>query len=36
LLGMKERVQMVNGELSIKSQPGRGTTVQLIVVEKEQ
>jgi signal transduction histidine kinase len=36
LLGMKERVQMVNGELNIKSQPGSGTTVQLIVVEKEQ
>jgi signal transduction histidine kinase len=33
---MKERVQMVNGELNIKSQPGSGTTVQLIVVEKEQ
>ncbi|MCX6011993.1 MAG: sensor histidine kinase [Chloroflexi bacterium] len=31
LLGMKERVEFVNGELSITSQPGHGTTVQLTV-----
>jgi signal transduction histidine kinase len=31
LLGMEERVQFVNGELKIKSQPGAGTTVQLTI-----
>jgi signal transduction histidine kinase len=27
LTSMKERMKLVNGELSIESQPGRGTTV---------
>jgi signal transduction histidine kinase len=31
LLGMKERVDFVKGELNITSQPGAGTTVQLTV-----
>jgi two-component system sensor histidine kinase DegS len=31
LLGMKERVQFVKGELHITSRPGKGTTVQLTV-----
>jgi signal transduction histidine kinase len=31
LLGMKERVDFVKGELNIKSHPGAGTTVELIV-----
>jgi signal transduction histidine kinase len=31
LLGMKERVQVVNGKLEIKSQPGAGTRVKLIL-----
>ena len=29
LLGMRERAQLVDGEISIKSHPGRGTTVTL-------
>ena len=31
LLGMKERVKFVKGELNITSQPGNGTTVQLTI-----
>ena len=31
LLGMQERVKVVNGQLNITSQPGRGTTVQLTI-----
>ncbi len=31
LLGMKERVQVVNGKLEITSKPGNGTTVKLIL-----
>jgi two-component system, NarL family, sensor histidine kinase DegS len=31
LISMKERLQMVNGESSIKSAPGSGTTVQALV-----
>ena len=27
LVGMRERVQMLGGQLSIDSQPGRGTTI---------
>jgi PAS domain S-box-containing protein len=27
LISMKERLQLVNGELSVKSEPGRGTTI---------
>jgi signal transduction histidine kinase len=27
LIGMKERVEMVGGQLSIESAPGKGTTV---------
>jgi signal transduction histidine kinase len=28
LIGMRERVEMVGGTLSIESEPGRGTTVR--------
>jgi hypothetical protein len=28
LLGMRERVEMVSGKLTIKSPPGKGTTIQ--------
>jgi len=28
LLGMKERLEMVNGNLTIESSPGKGTTIQ--------
>lgn len=31
LISMRERVQMVNGQFSIKSQPGRGTTIKVRV-----
>lgn len=31
LLGMRERVELVNGDLSITSQPGHGTTVRLTI-----
>jgi len=31
LLGMQERVRLVNGQFSIKPRPGRGTTVRVIV-----
>ena len=31
LLGMKERVQCINGKLGVTSQPGSGTTVQLTI-----
>ena len=31
LLGMKERVKFINGDLHIISQPGTGTTVQLSI-----
>ena len=31
LLGMRERVELVNGDLSITSQPGHGTTVTLTI-----
>jgi signal transduction histidine kinase len=27
LISMRERLRLVNGELSIQSEPGRGTTV---------
>ena len=27
LISMKERLQLVKGELSVKSEPGRGTTI---------
>ena len=28
MISMRERLRMVNGELSIQSEPGRGTTVR--------
>jgi signal transduction histidine kinase len=28
LISMRERVQLVNGELSVKSKPGAGTTIR--------
>ena len=28
LISMRERLQLVNGELSVKSQPGAGTTIR--------
>ena len=28
LISMRERLRLVNGELSIQSEPGRGTTVR--------
>ena len=28
LISMRERLQLVQGELSVKSQPGAGTTIQ--------
>jgi signal transduction histidine kinase len=31
LLGMKERVEVVRGELNVTSQPGTGTIVQLVI-----
>jgi PAS domain S-box-containing protein len=31
LISMRERLQIVKGELSIKSAPGRGTTIQAVV-----
>jgi signal transduction histidine kinase len=31
LLGMKERVEMVGGEFSVKSEPGKGTVVRVTV-----
>ena len=31
LKGMRERAEMIGGVLNVKSQPGRGTTVQLVV-----
>jgi signal transduction histidine kinase len=31
LKGMRERAEMLGGVLNVKSQPGRGTTVQLVV-----
>jgi PAS domain S-box-containing protein len=31
LLGMQERVRLVNGRFSVKPQPGKGTTVQVVV-----
>lgn len=31
LISMRERLQMVKGEFSIKTEPGRGTTVQALV-----
>lgn len=34
LLGMKERVLMMNGELTIISKPGEGTTVKIVVPMK--
>lgn len=36
LIGMKERVEMVGGELSIVSAPGEGTTVRADIPLKEQ
>lgn len=39
LLGMKERVLMMNGDLEIRSEPGRGTTITITVplkVDKRQ
>ena len=37
LLGMQERVRLVNGRFAIKSAPGRGTTVSVqIPFTKEQ
>lgn len=34
LEGMNERAQLVNGQLQIESQAGRGTTIQLTIPEK--
>lgn len=31
LLGMGERVRLINGEFSIASQPGKGTTVRVVI-----
>jgi len=28
LISMRERLQLVNGELSVKSKPGAGTTIR--------
>ena len=36
LLGMRERVQIINGDLTIKSQPGNGTMVRLTVTTEKQ
>jgi signal transduction histidine kinase len=36
LISMRERLQLVNGELSIKSQPGRGTTIDARVRLRKQ
>jgi two-component system sensor histidine kinase DegS len=36
LLGMRERVQIINGEMTIKSQPGNGTTVRLTTMAEKQ
>jgi signal transduction histidine kinase len=35
LPGMQERAQLAGGELTIDSQPGRGTTVQLSIKDVE-
>jgi len=31
LLGMQERARLVNGQVTIKPQPGKGTTVQVVI-----
>jgi len=31
LKGMQERAEMIGGVLNVKSQPGSGTTIQLVV-----
>jgi signal transduction histidine kinase len=31
LLGMQERVRLVNGSFSVKAQPGKGTTVRVLI-----
>ena len=31
LLGMQERVRLVNGQLTVRPQPGKGTTVRVVV-----
>lgn len=31
LIGMKERARLVNGKLSIQTEPGKGTTIELVV-----
>jgi signal transduction histidine kinase len=31
LLGMQESVRLVNGQFAVKSQPGRGTTVRVVI-----
>ena len=31
LLGMQERVRLVNGKFSVKPQPGRGTTIRVVL-----
>ncbi|HLU08235.1 MAG TPA: sensor histidine kinase, partial [Oceanobacillus sp.] len=35
LVGMKERAELINGSLEIKSQPGAGTIIQLTVPLQE-
>ena len=32
--GMRERAQLIGGDLAIRSEPGRGTTIQLTIAEK--
>jgi signal transduction histidine kinase len=36
LISMRERLRLVNGELSIKSEPGRGTTVVARVPQRQE
>jgi nitrate/nitrite-specific signal transduction histidine kinase len=31
LLGMQERVRLVNGQFAIRPQPGKGTTVRVVI-----
>jgi len=36
LMGMQERLRLVNGQFAVKSAPGKGTTIQALIPSRPQ